>query len=224
MIDLRDLLLFIKRPNLESQFKVDTISYFVKLSLKSFLILFLIDLVNGLTIVAFLKHFNLYPPQSGSYNGNLTILKLTLLFPIVEELIFRLPLRFSRFNLSLSSCLILFLLFNKQYPYLSLTLPVITFLFLFLVLREDSNILRFAEDQFKKHLVLLFYFQALIFGFLHLANFNLDLSRFYLFPLLILNFVFSGLIFGYLRVKYNYGIYVCIATHIVNNYVYLLVH
>ena len=223
MIDLRDFISFLKNPDFGKQFEIKSISSFFKLVWKSFLILFAISIITGLGISTPLKYFNLLPPQEEINFSLFNILKISLLLPIIEELIFRLPLRISKVNIATSSSLILFLIFNKLNIYVALSSSIVLFGFLFLRIKKESNILKRIDIFFTKYFSGFFYFQALVFGFLHLTNYRLDFKYFYLFPLFVINQIFTGCFFGYIRVRYTFGIYVCIVTNIVVNSIYCFV-
>jgi hypothetical protein len=223
MSEIKNLIHFFKRPNYETQIEIKSFPLFIKLILKSYLILVLIDIVVGLAVILPLKHYNLFPSQTDMKFDSITILKGILILPVIEELIFRLPLRFSRLNVALAFSMIIFLIFNKLFFYVALSVSAALFIINYLFLKKDSLVFRFVEDQIKRHFIFLFYLQGLIFGFLHLSNYNLDSSRFYLFPLFIMSFILSGFYFGYLRVRYNYGVFVCAGVHILNNCIYCLV-
>lgn len=99
-----------------------------------------------------------------------------LLIPFIEELIFRLFLRFKRNYL------------------LQLTL---------LILPGSEKTNRIPTLWFKKfHYI--FYFSALAFGLIHIANYDADSAPVYLLPVLILPQFITGLFIGYLRVRYNF--------------------
>jgi membrane protease YdiL (CAAX protease family) len=65
----------------------------------------------------------------------------------------------------------------------------------------------------------IFYFSALLFGFVHLANFPFSLTILLLSPILVAPQIFLGLIFGYLRVRY--GILMGFFMHALHNAVFI---
>jgi hypothetical protein len=222
MIDIRDFILFMKKPSLGTPIDIISFSLVLKVIWKSFLILFLIDIIIGILISTPLRYFDLFPSQKAFNLSLYNILKVALLLPVVEELIFRLPLKINKVNLSTSFSIVLFLSIYKLNIYLGISLSIILFGILFLLFQERSKILIKVDNFFSKYLNLFFYLQALIFGLLHLMNYDLDLKIFYLFPFYILSQILTGCFLGYLRLKYTYGIYLCIATHIVVNSIYCL--
>lgn len=226
MFHFRDFILFLKNPSSGIQFDIKSISSFLKLVWISFLILLGIDIITGLLIITPLRYFNLLPSRQEINLNAFNILKVTLLLPILEELIFRLPLRISKINLTISFSLIIFLVFNKwcfSNIYLALSFSVVLFLLLYIGIIEGSSFFNRLTTFFTEHFGRLFYFQAFVFGFLHLTNYTVDFRYFYLFPFFTINYIITGCLFGYLRVRFTYGIYLCIASHIVANCIYCFV-
>ena len=218
--------MFLKNPSLENQSDIKSPSSFLKMVWKSFLILLASDIILGLLFCGPLIYFNLFPSLKGINFSLFNILKISLFYPIVEELIFRLPLRYSKFNLVLSFSILISLLVFKRLisnVYLAITLSLILYFSLSLLFRKDSLFLIKIINFFILKFRVVFYFQALLFGFLHLANYNITFKYFYLFPLFIMNYIFTGCFWGYLRVRYSNGIYLCIASHIFINSIYCLV-
>jgi hypothetical protein len=223
MIDFSDFIIFLKNPSLEKQFDIKSLSLFLRLVWKSFLILLASDLILGLVFCGPLIFFNLFPSVKGINFSLFNILKISLFYPIVEELIFRLPLRSSKFNLVISFSILISLLIFKRLVsnfYLAISLSLILYFSLSLFFRKDSFQLIKLINFFTLKFRLVFYFQALLFGFLHLTNYNIEIKYFYLFPLFIMNYIFSGCFWGYLRVRYANGIYLCIVSHILINSIY----
>ena len=142
------------------------------------------------------------------------------MLPIIEELIFRLPLRISKINLVIPISLILFLFLYRINIYVAISLTIFLFVFLIFNISSESSILKRVNFFSTKYLYIIFYSQAIIFGLLHLMNYRLNYKYFYLFPFFVISLVFTGCFFGYIRVKYIFGIYVCIVSHIIANSIY----
>jgi hypothetical protein len=223
VIVFRDFISFLKNSNFGNQLEIGSIFSFLKLVFVSFIILFLIDIIVGLGISTPLRYFNLFPSQKDYNFTTFNIIKISLLLPIIEELIFRLPLRISKVNFAIPLCIILFLILYKLNIYIAISLSLVLFVVMLIGIKKESDILNFAGIFYKKYFWFLFYFQALIFGFLHLTNYNLEYNYFYLFPFFIISYIITGSFFGYLRIRYKYGIYLCIVSHIVVNSIYSLV-
>ena len=225
-IDLRDLIAFLKNPIPKEFYEINSISSFLSLVWKSFLVLMVIDIIAGILIVLPLKYFSLFPSLKELKLTPIYILKITVISPIIEELIFRLPLRISKINFVTSLSLILFLVLNNlcfSNIFLSLSFSLVIFLLLCAGIHKEFNFLNRLTLPFTKHFSRFFYFQALVFGFLHLSNYIVDFRYFYLFPFIVISYISKGCLFGYLRVRYTFGIYLCIASHIVANSIYCLI-
>lgn len=195
---------------------------FIKLIFVSFLIILFFDIIFGLLIILPLKYLSIFPAQKVFEINTINFFKITFILPIIEELVFRLPLKISKINVALSLGLFIFLLiFNLVNIYFSLSILVVTFFVIFFGL-NNNKIFDWIEKTLTKRFYILFYSQALIFGFLHLTNFNLNIKYFYLFPLIIVSPVFTGCFLGFIRIKFNYGIYICIVVHILSNLLYWL--
>lgn len=226
MINFRDFAIFLKKPIAKEQFDDKSISSFIRLVGTSFLIILAIDIFTGILISTPLKNLSLAPSLKEINLTPINILKLSLLLPIIEELIFRLPLRISKVNFVTSFTVIIFLLLYKLCKsniYLAISLSFILFLFLYFLIKEESSILNKLSVYFTKYFGIVFYFQALIFGFLHLTNYIIDFKYFYLFPLFVISYISAGCFWGYIRVRYTFGIYICIISHIVINSSYCFV-
>lgn len=225
MNEFRDFIAFLKNPKIDNQFEIGSFRSFLKIVWKSFIILLCIDAFSGLIFAAPLIHFNLFPSLKPIDFNFYNILKISLLAPIFEELIFRLPLRSSTTNVVLSISMLVSLLFRKWViPNIFFTaiLFLILFFSLFVIIQKANGIRIMMEDFSSQYFPKIFYFQALLFGFLHLSNFNLDIKYFYLFPIFILNYIFAGCLWGYLRIKYANGLILCISSHILANSIYCL--
>jgi hypothetical protein len=228
-IKFRDIISFIKNPLPGEKYEIDSISTFIRLLWKSIVVLILIDIVVGIIIVIPLSHFNLFPQLEEIKITPIVAFKIIVLFPIIEELIFRLPLRISKINLITSFCLIIFLNLNKWYfsnMFLTLLCCSILFLGLYFWTKKYHSFLNRLTYYLDVHFMEFFYFQALLFGFLHLTNYKVDFRYFFLFPFFATSYILIGFFLGYIRVRFKKGIYLCIFSHIFINgiYFFLLEH
>lgn len=99
----------------------------------------------------------------------------TVIFiPFIEEIIFRLFLRFKR----------------------NFFLQIITSVFP----QTKTPIVGFWNKKFG----FVFYFSAIVFALIHITNYNSTSTIIYLIPILVLPQFISGLFIGYLRVRYNF--------------------
>ncbi|MDR0573671.1 MAG: hypothetical protein LBG96_06505 [Tannerella sp.] len=148
--------------------------------------------------------------------------------PLIEELIFRLPLVPKKYFVFVSGILFLYIsLGGKSYNTiffhncLKVTIFIILSLWLYFII---SNI-TFAKisDFIHKHYRTYFYFLTLSFGLLHIFNADtIQWQIFYLYPLYVLPQIILGFAIAYLRntLHFVYGL----ALHILVNLISILLH
>ncbi len=161
--------------------------------------------------------------MNGEYSFWTPILLLVVLTPILEELMFRSFLRFNKYYLAISSFLLTHLILSKFYyqegwlmitPNLStrLLIPLIVGLTCFLL----AIILKsFLIKAWSKYFPYLFYSSFLLFGLLHITNFEINVRTLILAPFLTAPQIIGGIIYSYLRV--HYGLIYSIILHALNN-------
>jgi len=147
------------------------------------------------------------------------------LAPIIEETIFRLPLKFKPIYYFFFLGFILFELIDKIAnlftPIKSLNqigvialVAILIALVCYFIIRSKPVYSKF-DNFYQKHYRWVFYFFCLLFGYFHLNNFeNLGTMLIFI-PFLTLTQVFAGFTLGYIRMKYGYGW--GILTHMLNN-------
>ena len=121
-----------------------------------------------------------------------------LIIPFTEEVIFRLYLRYNtnyllRFLVSLS-----FVAGKKN------------------KVRVEAWVKKIWHQQYRY----IFYLAALLFGFIHIFNYEYDLKMLILFPLITIPQIVGGILLGYLRVRFNliWGFFL----HALHNAIFLL--
>jgi len=161
----------------------------------------------------------------------LTFLLVALWAPLSEEIAFRLWLRFSRFNWALGLSLLSFFYISFSEPQfipegafsldswygafssIVYILFVFVFIYLFLSLKNVSVVI---EKIFKKYFSYFFFTSALLFAFLHITNYNVDLvSIWYYAPLLIFPQIFLSFMISFIRMRYGFSW--AVITHSLNN-------
>lgn len=105
-----------------------------------------------------------------------------ILIPFIEEVIFRLYLRF-RQNYLIRFLILLSSITGKEWK-----------------IKTEYSLRRVWNTNYR----FIFYFSAILFGLIHLSNYELSGTSIYLIPVLILPQVIAGLFIGYLRVRYNF--------------------
>ena len=225
MFVFKDFLIFLKTPGSSEQINMNSFPNFIKLVWKSICVLLIFDVVLGLLIILPLKLYSLYPSIKELELKQVNTLYIILVLPILEELLFRLPLRISINNILASLGIFIYILirlcfFHSRVIAIFFSLALV--LGLHQIIKKESDTVNSILGILKNRFWILFYIQALLFGFLHLTNYNLDFKYLYLFPLVAFSYIIPGIFWGYLRVRYSSGIYLCIVSHITVNSIYCL--
>ncbi len=177
-----------------------------------FIIDFGISSVVAVLTILFLQQENIGLERiSHKFEGFSLLLVGVLVLPLLEELIFRLPLLFKPMNqvtsIVLGAYCILFISFRSYTgfgPWLCILYSMMVAIALGIVCyqtlkRHEQK----AKSLFKKYYSLIFYFSVCSFGFLHITNYHVET---YLLPflfLLTLPQLISAFILGYLRIRYG---------------------
>ena len=204
-----------------------TLKESVRFLLKLFLILLLVKLLYlVLTYLIGLLDAITVPVVSNdlkfdSYSGVQKYFMFAFLFPIFEELVFRLNLKFSKRNFLLMFIGISYSIFKIIFQFNwtnSLFITAILTLVLGLLLRYKIS--DRLEKFWKANRLIVFYFLLFSFVFLHSSNYDLEFSTLIYLPLLMLPHFLAGLIFSYARFKS--GILMSTSLHILNNGLFAL--
>ncbi len=158
-----------------------------------------------------------------------------ILVSIIEELIFRLPLRYTAINLSISVLLFaLFAIRSLLYRFRIFDLVTFTERWLwsavlalligsvvFVLLRTQPG-RRIISRIWLHHFRSVLYFSCVAFGLVHVYNFtSITVASLLLAPLLVLPQVISGFIFAFARMRL--GMIWCIVLHIAHNVLFLFI-
>jgi membrane protease YdiL (CAAX protease family) len=155
------------------------------------------------------------------WQQNLALFTLAVIaVPLLEEVLFRFPLKFRRGAIALSLVLIGTLAANilqvfgvdiVQATTIGVGLVVLLAVILYLFLRGDGQLDAFTN----KYFIYFFYAAALLFAFAHVFNYELRPDQKWMTPILVLPQMILGLMLGYLRIKY--GLWAAIMAHAMNN-------
>lgn len=190
--------------------------------IKLFLFLILIKILYlGLTLLINLSDSVSIPIVSNdfkfdTYSGIQKFFLGAILAPIVEELIFRLNLKFSKRNFLIMFAGIAYSIFKiiiqLDWYYALLITSILTLLLG--VLLKNEVLVQLAEF-WKKNRLTVFYFLLFSFALLHITNYDLNFSFLMYVPILILPHLLAGIVFSYARLES--GIVMAISVHILNN-------
>ncbi|HCE57899.1 MAG TPA: hypothetical protein DER09_08785 [Prolixibacteraceae bacterium] len=216
----KEFIAFLKHPVL---IEPDVLTFLqsIKLIIKG--IVFYIFLSIGyILLIALLSLIGLDLPELPAAKMS-KIYRSVIIAPVIEELIFRLPLRNFYKNVFVLGGLFLYIVLKKLIPVplaaifglVSMVLPY----FPKLAGRLEININNFV----KQYYVGVFYFFAFSFGIAHITNLLNISSETYLSLLVyLINPLAVGLFFAFVRIKYKNGILYAIILHSLTNLLHYL--
>jgi len=169
-----------------------------------------------------LKLLGLMPEKDELDLSGRYIFYVILVGPIIEELVFRLSIRYSRINLTLTLLFVVVVVGRLCLGWMKAVvvaafLLIIIYLLLFRkeVTRTDMALKEFWANHFN----LIFYICTLSFGLMHITNFqNVGLQECLLSPLITAPQIILGFILGYVRIRYQNGFVMAILLHILLNF------
>lgn len=211
---LKDFYLFLAHPKFNDSPISLSFNKSILLIIKMILLYFGLAILTMALFLPILKYLDLFPGKGLRLSQIPISLKLIFFVPIIEETIFRLPLKFSKQNLFLSLAALHFILYYHTYSLFILI--VISFTI------ASIPYMRLIPDAFysrlgliwKNYFPFVYYGLAICFGLVHLSNFiNLKMAHYLLFPLIVSNQIIMGLIFGYVRSTFKYGFIYGILLH-----------
>ena len=219
MNTLSDIFLFFKRPNTLERIELESPIQFIKWSFIYLLLMTVVMSFVNLVIIPF-KYFEIitFPPRNAIPQGLYYILLVAIIAPIIEELIFRLPLIFNRAGILIALVLPVFLL-NKSNLFHASIYSIITIVIGgFLLYNRFSKVSNFLENLWKNHYPIVFYFFVLLFGIVHITNFkNITPIQYLMTPLIVAPQLIAGFFISYARVRYKKGLILSILMHIYMN-------
>lgn len=179
-----DLISFLKNPADEAGPELS-----VAKKLKTLISLLIIEIplmVVLILLISGLETLGLVDPDNHkildmikSYPVALLLLLTVVIGPLIEELIFRLYLRYK----------------NNYALHFLISLVSLT------GVRNEQKAETFLISLWKKRYKFIFYFSAVIFGLIHISNFEFSYTILLLSPILVAPQIILGLIIGYLRVR-----------------------
>ncbi|WP_170132745.1 CPBP family glutamic-type intramembrane protease [Pedobacter cryoconitis] len=165
-------------------------------------------------------------------NPGMALLLAGLFAPLIEELMFRIWLVYSRTNLSIAIGTILAALSYKLYFYsgladgsqyikvgvLTILIGVVMGCFSFIGLKKiDLNLMRVFKSNSRKLTII----SSFIFGYLHLTNYKITPNLLLFSPIVLANYIIGGLILSFIRVRY--GLIYAVLFHAVYNSIFILI-
>ncbi|WP_346236611.1 CPBP family glutamic-type intramembrane protease [Niabella insulamsoli] len=143
--------------------------------------------------------------------GQFQFIAIVVVGPLIEELVFRLPLNGKRSFLGFSLSLAFFLLGgfyslgSAQLDH-KLSVGIITSLVFYFFLMLFFSKKRFTEQNRDSYIKLLFYVSTVLFALSHISNFKpLQYSLIWLYPVYVLPQFIMGVGFAFARMRYGFG-------------------
>lgn len=215
---LRHLFSFLSNPKINETPESLSILNASLMILKFFLFYVAFILISSLIFFPILKLINLFPEQSLPISQIPLSFKLIAFVPFYEEVIFRLPLKFSKQTLFLALATLVFMIILHKFN--------IIIVIIITAMVSMTPFFRIIPEVFfgkmelfwQKHFMFIFYGFALSFGILHMSNFtNLKFGHYLAFPLIVSNQIVMGLLSGYIRVTYKNGFLYGVLLHFLIN-------
>ncbi|MDM8160956.1 CPBP family glutamic-type intramembrane protease [Labilibaculum sp. K2S] len=178
-----------------------------------------------LSSIAYFLKDQLHIEHNVPKHNLMLVLHAVVWAPIMEEIWFRLLLRPTnrnlRFFIGLSILGSVYVFFKAAF--ITGTIVIIAGTLAGFILKEKkSSRVKLLRKYFKFYPVI-YYFIVLLFGLVHLMNFNygdLELWMYMMLPILIFPQLYAGIVLGYIRMRY--GILYSILYHTLNNLIPLI--
>ena len=226
---LIDLVNFIRRPINEPSIEKST-----KHKIYDTIGLFFIKLVFSITVASLLQL--VYEPENqtsvsmSERFGPLALLLVGgLILPIFEEITFRLSLKFRPIYLALTSGTFTYYIMTKAVLKSRLSmvddtfwyrvLAGVTMLLVVYLIASKTSIRQPLQQFWKRQFRWIYYLSCISFAWLHIFNFELNITNLVLLPILTLPQLFSATIAGYTRVAFGFKYPLLI--HMITNTLFL---
>lgn len=213
----KDFFQFILNPN-----KVLNTGKILRFFLLEYIILYITNII--LRVLIFLFAMGFYDiPQTSSDLPSVSFFLAVILGPLMEELGFRLSLKFSKLNLSISSVVLLYYFITKFIFKLSI-FDFESFILLRVLIPLSIGVLMYflasiyktkLSSFFSEKLQIIVFVSSFLFGLIHFDNIN-SIFPIYLYLLFLFPYFLSGLIYSYFRIKYSFSYNT--SAHILTNF------
>jgi len=201
---------FLKKPteNIKDENTTNKITQLITLFSWSFIVVLGLAAFLGIIIsLTGFKGTNLVEELLANDNIFFTILLAVIIAPAIEEVIFRLPLKNTPKNLSISLAVVTVILsarYQQDAPFILLIAAVPLLATLYMHYISKPIIKKMIAGTFSKYYPVIFYSAAIIFGSVHMLNYTNIQSGVAILPLLIIPQTFIGILLGYIRLRYGF--------------------
>ncbi len=187
-----------------------------KVNLWSILGMFLLLIITGLIG----EWVGVKEPESSIKEEWTYIFALIIVAPLLEELIFRWPLRYAKNRTIILAVIVFWIICGESYQIESLNKTVFWVVFsvgtvaVIALMNLYKNQIRFFWTSYNFKWI--YWSLGLIFGLIHLSNYDGSYSSFLVYgPVLCIHQIVMGLLNGYARMRY--GFWYGVALHAMNN-------
>jgi membrane protease YdiL (CAAX protease family) len=221
MFTLSEFLNFLRNPHYPVSERKTTpiLKTTLKIYLLSILFIGLVNFINITILNAFLtlpidETFDI--PDRLKNHLWFYFLIIAIFSPVIEEIIFRLSLIFSPRNIALSVSVMIALIIKK---FSNLFISGISFALLFILIYRLTTFYKLNLISFwSRNIKYIFYFLAISFGLLHMANYKYsEISQYIIGPILVFPQLAIGFILSFTRLYYKKGFQIGILTHVIMN-------
>lgn len=174
--------------------------------IKSWILFFLISIPISSIIVFMLKVTSINETEL-NFKTSKMFISMIILSPVLEEILFRLILK-PRFRNVLifsvfSGVLAINFLFIESFI---LGIPLLILSIVSFTILIDKKYFRKAQIYFLKHFSIIFYMISIIFGFVHVTNYEpFNYKLVLILPILISPLVLAGILLSFIRMKFGIG-------------------
>jgi len=164
------------------------------------------------------RFFNVYPVW-------VVFIYVALAGPMLEELLFRLPLKLNEKYMQINVVLtvtgfIYILVFTLKFYIIQISLVVVEIILLSIYFNSKELFNKYIINICNRKFIWVFYVSAAIFGMLHISNYSPKFITFLLMPILVLPQFIVGLFCGYIRLRL--GFFWGYFLHAAHNFVFII--
>lgn len=212
---------FLQRPHYQISVKKRTNIFITALKIY-FLSLLILGLINSLNLLILSKFLTLPIDESLAIPSSLKdklwiyFIIVVILAPICEEVIFRLSLIFDPLYIALSISTLIALI---VYKLTNVIFFIISFFLIFFLINRLASIFKSILFLFwKKNFKYIFYTLSLLFGLVHISNYEfVGVTQYFIALILVFPQIAVGFILSYTRLFYEKGFFICIIFHVLMN-------
>jgi len=177
---------------------------------------FLINIIIGFIlewIIGYYEIKNIPSHVSLSKNFAFHLISVAIVAPLIEEIAYRLPLIFNKLFIALSAGTLTFIWISKLY-YQTMVFSAEGLLYkssfalcagvLVYLLLKNKNIFIKVQLFWKNKFRWIVYTSVLLFGYMHLFNYEIKIWTLLFSPFLVLPQINSGIITSYIRIRYGF--------------------